>query len=370
MNLFDSVTEILQKTYLGNTFGRWISALLAVVATLIVLRIARRIAIRRATALAKKTETEIDDFIVDLLNRTRSLFLLALAIFTGTRFLTLSESLGATINKIVIILCLLQVALWGNGMITFWVKRYVRARMTDDAASVTTISALGFMSRIVLWAVILLLALDNLGINITALVAGLGIGGIAVALAAQNILGDLFASLSIVLDKPFILGETIFVGEFIGTVEHIGLKTTRLRSLSGELVVFANSDLLQSRIRNFKRMAERRVVFTIGVTYQTTYEKLAAIPGIIKEYIEAQPNARFDRAHFKAYGNFSLNFEAVFYVTSPDYVIYMDTQQAINLALFQRFQQEGIVFAYPTQTLFLVNERAAEEKVPADKERE
>jgi small-conductance mechanosensitive channel len=228
--------------------------------------------------------------------------------------------------------------------------------LETDPASVTTVSALGFVGKLVLWLVILLLALDNLGVDITGLIAGLGIGGIAIALAVQNILGDLFASLSIVLDKPFVIGDFIIVDNYLGTMEYIGLKTTRLKSLSGEQLVFSNSDLLTSGIRNFKRMYERRVVFTIEVVYQTPVEKLAAIPKMIREIIEKQEHTRFDRAHFKEYGPSSLDYEIVYYVRKPEYNVYMDIQQAINLEIFRRFEQEGIEFAYPTQTLFIQKE--------------
>ncbi len=253
---------------------------------------------------------------------------------------------------------LLQVALWGNAVISFWITRYMQKRMEEDAAAATSIGALRFVGKLLLWTFVLLLALDNLGIDVTALVTGLGIGGIAVALALQNVLGDLFASLSIVLDKPFVIGDFIIVGDFLGTVEHIGLKTTRLRSLSGEQLVFSNSDLLGSRIRNYKRMAERRIVFSFGVIYQTPHEKLARIPEMVREIIEAQEKARFDRAHFKAYGDSSLNFEVVYYVQVPDYLVYMDIQQAVNLELYRRFQEEGIEFAYPTRTLFIQRQPA------------
>jgi small-conductance mechanosensitive channel len=204
-----------------------------------------------------------------------------------------------------------------------------------------------------IWLVLILVALDNLGINIKTLIAGLGISGIAVALAVQNILGDLFASLSIVLDKPFVIGDFIIVNEYLGTVENVGLKTTRIRSLSGEQLVFSNGDLLKSRIRNFKRMYERRVVFSIGVLYQTPYEKLRLIPKMIREIIENQKPVRFDRAHFKEYGDYSLKFEIVYWIHSPDYNIYMDIQQAINLEIYKKFEETDIAFAYPTQTLLL-----------------
>ncbi|MEQ8215048.1 MAG: mechanosensitive ion channel family protein, partial [Smithellaceae bacterium] len=205
----------------------------------------------------------------------------------------------------------------------------------------------------------LLLILDNLGFNITSLVAGLGIGGVAVALAVQNILGDLFASLSIVIDKPFVVGDFIVIDQLRGTVEHVGLKTTRLRSLSGEQLIFSNNDLLKSRIQNFKRMTERRVVFGFGVTYQTPQDKLPLINGIVREIIEKQEHVNFDRVHFKEFGNSALNFEVVYIVKDQDYNLYMNIQQAINLEMFRRFQEEKIEFAYPTQTLFVQHEETA-----------
>jgi len=204
---------------------------------------------------------------------------------------------------------------------------------------------------------VLLMALENFGVNITTFITGLGVGGVAVALAVQNILGDLFASLSIVLDKPFVIGDSLAVGEFQGTVEHVGLKTTRLRSLGGEQLIFSNGELTKSRMRNYGRMAERRVVFKIGVTYDTPREKLAQIPAWIKQIITEQPQTRVDRSHFAAYGDFALTFETVYYVLSPDYNTYMDIQQTINLKIHERFEKEGIEFAFPTQTLIL--ERAS-----------
>ncbi len=212
---------------------------------------------------------------------------------------------------------------------------------------------LGFVLRLGVWTIVLLLLLGNLGVQITPLLAGLGVGGIAVALAAQNVLGDLFASLSIVLDKPFAVGDFLIIGDFLGTVEQVGIKTTRLRSLSGEQLVFSNNDLLNSRIRNYGRMYERRVLFSIGVTYQTPSEKLRRIPRIVREAVEAQDRVRFDRSHFKEYGDFALVFETVYYVLAADYNIYMDIQQAINLRIYEQFEAEGIEFAYPTQTVYV-----------------
>ncbi len=257
------------------------------------------------------------------------------------------------IQSATVIALLAQAALWGDALVRSYLMRQAKRRTETDAGVATTLLALAFLARTAVWSVVILLILANLGIDVTAMVAGLGIGGIAIALAAQNILGDLFASASIMLDKPFLLGDFIVVGADMGTVEHIGLKTTRVRSLSGEQLIFANSELLKCRIRNFKRMNERRIVFGIGITYETPAEQVAVIPAMFREAVESQSATRFDRAHFKRFGDSALEFEVVYYVLAADYNIFMDIQQAINLAILRRFAAERIAFAYPTQTLYL-----------------
>ncbi|MBK7703851.1 MAG: mechanosensitive ion channel family protein [bacterium] len=234
-----------------------------------------------------------------------------------------------------------------------WLHRYRDQKLEADRGATTSIGARVFLARLIIGSLTILIVLDNVGIDVTALIAGLGIGGIAVALALQSILGDLFASLSIVLDKPFVVGDFLIIGEHMGAVENVGLKTTRIRSLSGEQLVFSNSDLLGSRIRNYGRMLERRVVFNLGVTYDTPLEKLKSIPDMIREAIAEHPQTRFDRSHFASYGDFALQFESVYYVLAPEYNVYMDIHQAINLRLRERFDAEGIAFAFPTQTLFV-----------------
>ena len=214
------------------------------------------------------------------------------------------------------------------------------------------------MARFALWSLLLLTALGPLGINIGPFIASLGIGGVAVALALQNVLGDLLASLSIILDKPFVVGDFVVVGSDAGSVEHVGLKTTRVRSISGEQLVLSNSDILSARIRNYGRMAERRIVFTIGVEYGTPTETLRAIPQMVRAAVEACDNTRFDRCHFNAFADSSLNFETVYFMKVPDYAAYMNTQQEINLQLYERFAAEGIDFAFPTRTVHVVGNNA------------
>lgn len=344
----------------GQSAARWLFAVAVLFAAAIGLRLLKSIFERRIRKLAERTQTTWDDTVVAILGRTRWWFILILAAYAASRVLVLADQ--TIINTIAILTLLLQTAVWGNVLISDRITRYVTRSREEDPAGVTTVSALAFVAKLVLFSVLALLALDNLGIDVTALIAGLGVGGIAVALAVQNILGDLFASLSIIFDKPFVIGDFVVVGELMGNVETIGIKTTRIRSLSGEQLVFANSDLLQSRIRNFKRMYQRRVVFAVGVTYQTPRTVVEQIPGIIRDVVESQADVRFDRAHFQKFGNFSLDFETVYYVLTPDYNRYMDTQQAINFALMERFEQLGIEFAYPTQTLFLERNTKRESK--------
>ena len=344
---------ILDQVYLGNSLMKWVIALAAAVAIYLLLTVLRRTVGNRLQRMADRTTTDIDDFIADLIRvRTKKILFLALAVYGASLFLDLPADMERVIVGAVFILLFFQVGLWGNGMINFLVTRRV-AKDGEDGLNLEAYSVITWIAKAALWTIVVLLALNNLGIQITALVAGLGISGIAVALAVQNILGDLFASLSIVMDRPFVIGDFIIVGDQMGTVEHVGLKTTRVRSLSGEQIVFSNTDLLSSRIRNYRLMNERRVLFTLGMTYQTPAEKLERIPGMIQEIIEAQEQVRFDRAHFASYGDFSLNFEIVYWVLDRDYALYMDIQQEINLALYRKFEEEGIEFAYPTQTLFI-----------------
>ena len=344
----------LSNTFYGNEIRRWLIALVVTVGVLIVLRVIEQVLIVRMQRLAEKTQTMVDDIVTGSLRKTKLLFLLIVSIFAGSLSLKLEPDVRSIALHTLIIATLIQGGIWISTGLQIWLEHYRRTEI--DGANRTTMNALSFIGRLVLWITVFLLVFDNLGIDVTALVAGLGIGGVAIALAVQNILGDLFASLSIVLDKPFVNGDFIVVGDMAGSVEHVGIKTTRIRSISGEQLVFSNSDLLQSRIRNFGRMEQRRVVFSLGVTYQTPAQKLERIPSLIRAAIEAQEHVRFDRSHFASYGDSSLNFETVYYVESSDYTTHMDILQAVNLGIYRTFEDEGIEFAYPTQTLYLSKE--------------
>jgi len=345
--------DFLSTVYLGNCVREWMISLAIALVTYVVLRLFAVRAVVRLAAAAARTRTKWDDVVTDALQSTNTFLLLVIAAFAGANGLSLPGQVMAVLRSATIIAIIVQVGLWISTGLTSWLA--VRAAtQKDDPSAAMTMNVIGIAVRIALWSVVFLLALDNMGIDVTALVAGLGIGGIAVALAAQNILGDLFASVSIVLDKPFILGDFLAVGDFLGSVEAIGLKTTRLRSLSGEQVVFSNKDLLDSRIRNYGRMYQRRVVLQIGVTYQTGREGLKEIPEIIQKAIEEHgDHVRFDRCHLSSYDDSAISFEAVYVVLDSDYALHMDIKQAVYLRVHEQFDERGIEFAYPTQTVFV-----------------
>ncbi|MEP0546957.1 MAG: mechanosensitive ion channel family protein [Rhodothermales bacterium] len=355
--------ELLARSVLGATVEEWLLLVAALVVTALLMLGARALIHWRIRRTSDRETLWVEQVITNVLVRTRGYFLFALALYLAARITGWDERGLAWTAGLLTLAALLQSGRWITGLITLWMERYKAEKLEADAAAVTSMQAVSFLSRLVVWAVIGLMLLDNLGIDVTALVAGLGIGGIAIGLAVQNILGDLFASLSIVLDKPFVIGDTLAVGTDFGTVEHIGLKSTRLRSLSGEQIVFSNGDLLASRVRNYRRMVERRVVFTFGVTYDTPHATLQAIPGLVRDAVEREapdlPRLRFDRAHFKAFGDSSLDFEVVYHVLDSDYGRYMDAQQAINLGLVAAFEERGIDFAFPTRTLHIATAEIA-----------
>ena len=354
----DLFTNIYHVEFLGNRLDQWLCAFAVAVLLFLGLKLLFSLLKRRIGGISMKTSNIVDDLLAAALESTKGYVLLVAAIWGGAQFLDLGEQ-AMNLDFVLLIAVVLQVAIWANRMVSSYISFYTDSRREDNPGAVSVVQGVSFIVRLIIWSVALLLVVDNLGYDVTALFAGLGIGGIAVALALQNILGDLFASLSIVLDKPFVIGDFIIVGDLMGVVDKIGLKTTRLRSLSGEQLIFSNTDLLESRVRNFKRMQERRVPFTFGVIYQTTPDELEAIPELVQSIIEGVEGLRFDRAHFKSFGDSSYDFEVVYYINTPDFNAYMDAQQMINLALCRGFAERGIEFAYPTRTLYINREEEA-----------
>jgi len=342
--------------FLGNPLDDWAAALGVALLAAAAMLFLRRLVLRRMAgqaqfqgqaqgqAITRAGDTRLHDLLAAMLSRTYLLCIVAFAGYAGSTLLALGTKRELFVARMAVAALLLQLAVWGDVGLRAWRDR---VRVGDDDERRASGSVLCFMLRLALWTVVTLMALDNFGINITTLVASLGVGGIAVALATQNILGDLFASLSIMLDKPFEIGDFIIVGDVLGSVEHIGLKTTRLRGLGGEQVVFSNGDLLKSRIHNHKRMETRRVAFVLRLAYGTGEDKLCRVPRIIREIVAAKPNIDFERAHFFRWSEWSLDFEVVYHFRSPDYVLHMDAQQDIFLDIYRRFQQEGIPFAHP-----------------------
>src|SRR5689334_4979665 len=343
--------NILEWQFYHNSLRAWLVAGIAFAVIASVLIVVRTLLARRLEKIAQRTATTADDAIVDMLRRTRHFFIITAAGAGAKLFLDLPERAHNIARVLGTIALILQIAIWGNGLITFWFRNYAERKAESDISSRTTIAAFSFVARAILWIMLALVALNRLGFDVTALITGLGVGGIAIALAVQNVLGDLFAALAIVLDKPFVVGDAITVDTFSGTVEHVGLKTTRLRSVNGEQIIFSNADLLKSRIKNFKRMQERRVLFMVGVTYDTPPDVVERIPSMLREAVEAQQQVRFDRSHFVSYGDSALNFETVYFVLTADYLRYADINQAVNLAIYRRFAQEKIEFAYPTRSV-------------------
>ncbi len=343
---------LLDKLYYGNTLEAWLIAAVLAIVILVALELFKKFALKHMFALRSRIQKDSYELVIDLFKNTKLFFLLVLSIYIASRILTFPTGIQGLLRSVLVIALLVQLAVWGNRSISFWLASYTRRKLKEDAAAVTMFTAFSYVARTILWALLLLIALDNLGFNVRTLIAGVGIGGIAVALGVQNILKDLFASLSIATDKPFVYGDFIQAGDFQGEVEQVGLKTTRLRSLTGEQIIISNSDLLQSRIRNYQRMAERRIVFTLGVSYQTSAEKVEKIPQMLREMIE-RDEVRIDRIHFSKLGDSSMDFEIVYFVKSADYNLYMDIQHDINLKILRRFEAEGIAFAYPTRSIYV-----------------
>lgn len=345
--------KVLTLPIFTNSGLDWSLACATVVVAFALLLFVRRLLRGYHARLLKTDQVELLEIPVEALAHTALAFLLIVSLFLGAVTLEMSDRTRTVLDSVLTIALFWQVGVWGSAGAAAWLERKRHVAIATDRALAGSLGVVVFIAQVVIWAIVALLTLDNLGVNITALVAGLGIGGVAVALALQNILGDLFASLSITFDRPFFVGDFLVVDAFMGSVEHIGIKSTRLRSLSGEQIVMSNADLLKSRVRNYGRMSERRVVFTIGIVYETPTEELERLPQMIREIVESEPDTRFDRSHFAQHGAASLDFETVYYVLSADYNRYMDIHQAIILKIHKEFERRSIQFAYPTQRLIL-----------------
>jgi len=344
--------EILDRVFLGNSISDYAVALLILAISILFVKIIVRYLVGRLKKIAKKTATTFDDFLIKVLEKIGLPALYISCFYVSAKTLRLPPAAGSLVNILEMIVITffaarIMVMLVGWSINVYFVKRQ------QDPTVIRSLDGMLWAFKIVIWVLAIVILLDNLGYKVSTIIAGLGIGGIAVAIAAQALLKDFFSYFSIVFDHPFKIGDFIIIGDFMGTVEYIGIKTTRIRSLGGEQVVFSNTDLTDSRVRNYRAMEKRRVLFRLGVTYQASLKQLKEIPGIIENIIKSVKETAFDRAHFFSYGDFSFVFEIVYFVLSPDYNKYMDIQQEINFAIKEEFEKHGIEFAYLTQTLYL-----------------
>ena len=345
----------LTTEYFGNTGENYIRSLLILAVLIVAFKIFQVLILHKLERVSKQTKTDIDDFLVELVGSVKPPFYFLLSIFISLRFLTLKAIISSVVDAAIFIIISLQIIIISQKVIDYAIEKIIKntSETEEDEKEKEAIRMMGKVFKMVLWIVVFLMVLSNLGVNITSAIAGLGIGGIAIAMAAKDVLSDILASVSIFADAPFKVGQKIQVGKDVGVVQKVGIKTTRLKTSQGEELVIPNKDLASSRISNLKRMETRRVKAILGITYGTSSAKLKKIPEIIKEIVDKTKNVKFDRVHFATYGDFSLNFEVVYTVGSPDYDIFMDAQQEVNLAIYEKFEEERIEFAFPTQTIHL-----------------
>ena len=346
-----------QKVYFGNSVEDWLIALGVIVLAGTVLYAIKKTVIRRLKKWASKTDNSIDDIIVAGIERSVMPLIYFLIVYAAINYLSVPEKIMSKVRVAVWIIVMFYIL----RSVTSGVRHFIFGKIkekTESEARKKQANGLVLVVSVTIWILGFVFLLDNLGYNIGTLIAGLGIGGIAIALAAQTILGDLFSYFIIYFDKPFEIGDFINFDNKAGTVEYIGLKTTRIKTPSGEQLICSNKDLTDSRIHNFKRMERRRVVFKISITYQTAATTIKEIPVLVKDIIEQSENVQFDRAHFMNIGPSTIDFEFVYYVLSADYMLYMDRQQNILLLIFETFEKKKIKFSYPTQTLFLEQNQA------------
>ena len=349
----NAVIHTLDQLYLGNSITQWSWALLTACIMLLLMLLTMRLVQGSYRRIKAGEKLEWMETLLRVLSRTRYIFLLILSAFAGMQWLTLSDHMEHVAEKVLLIATCWQVGLWVSTGAMIWLENKREFGLQKDRATAGSLNIISVILRVAIWAVVVLLTLDNLGINITTLVAGLGIGGIAIALAVQNVLGDLLASLSITLDKPFVVGDALTIDDIQGTVEQIGLKSTRLRSVNGEQIIMTNTDLLKSRVHNFGRLNERRAVLALQVAYDTPAEKLPLLAEEIRKLISAQKEVRLDRCHLSKLGATAIEFEAVYFVMTADYGTFMDIQQAINLEILSYCAREGIRFGAVVPQLVL-----------------
>ncbi len=349
-----NITEMLNYTIMDNSVKNYLVAIAVFIFAIIVLKIFKYVVLRNLKRIAAKTKFKFDDLLIEFVDRFGWPFYVLIAIDIAINFLVVPDILRSLLYYAIIISLTYYAVRAVQSLIDYGTGILVRQRFAEEKeADTSVIDLLSRFAKGVVWIIAVLLILHNIGYDITTLIAGLGIGGVAIALAMQSILGDIFASFSIYFDKPFQVGDFIIFGNDMGVVKNIGIKSTRIQALQGQEIVVSNKQLTETIVNNYKKMEQRRVVFSFGVKYETSTEKLKKITEIVKDIVAKIELVRLDRVHFFEFGDFSLIFEVVYYVATGDYTRYMDVQQEINLALKERFEKEEIEFAYPTQTVIV-----------------
>lgn len=337
--------------YNGNSGLDFLIATVIFIMSFVALAIFQRILVSRLKKIALKTKTEVDDVLLEILEGLKPPFYFILSIYLSFNYLNFTEGISKFFNIVILSILVYEGIRAAQTIISFVTYKTIK-KEDNDAQAKMTVKTFNIFVKIILWSFGVILVLSNAGINVSSLLAGLGIGGIAIALAVQNILKDIFSSFSILVDKPFEIGDFIKVGNDLGVVEKIGIKTSRLRTLDGPVLIISNQELTTARVENFKQIKKRRAVFPLSLEYQNSHDNIAKVPFIIKEIISSQDKADFDRCHFKKIGDSGLDFEVSFYVQTQDYSVFLDVLQEVNLKIFAAFKKEGISFAYPTQTVY------------------
>lgn len=350
----DMLGAVDGRLWWGNTPQQWTVAIAAATLVMLAWFLLRAHVARRARQLAASSAPSGIRLVSALVAQVKVFPLLALSLALASKSLVFPPPVETLATDVIVILLALQCGVWATTALRFWLREQHAGVAGGEARPETpTLTIVDFVARVLIWTLVGLVALDNLGVNITALLTGLGIGGIAVALAVQNVLGDLFASLSIALDKPFLPGDTIEVDTVSGVVEHVGIKSTRIRSGSGELVIVANADLLRSRVRNYGRALERRKLFPLCVSYGVPVERMRDVPAMVESVVRSRPGVRFERCHLRLLGENGAVFEVAFHSESPDFEALALAEHEVNLRLLEVFAREGITLAYPTRTVMM-----------------
>jgi len=347
------LNAILSKEFFKNPGSSYLYAAVIFAAALIVLYFLRHVVFAWLKKMTARTETDLDDLAMELVAMVRPLEYGLIALYLAVRRLDRAPGFDKVIAIVILVIFTYRAITMVQRLLSYWITRIAAQRGLTESAKKSVVYSTQVILRALIWAIAVLFVLDNIGVNVSAVLTGLGIGGVAVALAAQAILGDLFNFFVILLDKPFIIGDFVVSDTVSGTIENIGLKSTRIRSISGELVVVSNSNLVSSRIRNYKDLDKRRVIFKTGVVYQTSPEKLRKIPALIKAAVLGRTGTEFERANLSNMDDSSMSFETVYYIAGGDYKVYMDTQEQILLCMLESFAKEEIALAYPTRTVFV-----------------